>query len=315
MKIFRNHISMALLLSFLSIGFGVCHCSADLNVAFLNGYRQDRISTHVEDLDTRNFQEAGFTTDWKSIKTLRFYQVGAYALWDNERYHLFGLAHARYGWTFDGTQVSYPLKWDIEGNATDLLISIGYVINVCDCFDFIPQIGFGYEALNYKQKHQRYTNESPACFANRNGDKTHTKAYLPFIAFDVRFKDNLCFCNDLVFLTGYRLLYGDGQSRLRVRRFVLTDDQDTSNYGGKVNYRNLVGHEFHLYGMYTFCENWVVSLGVEYSIFYNTHSNKVKYQHNEEIVSTGQFTPSQYHVEKLALYQSVAVNLTLGYNF
>ena len=66
---------------------------------------------------------------------------------------------------------------------------------------------------------------------------------------------------------------------------------------------------------YNVNKNWQVALEFDYNITYNTHDLHYRLERNDEIVETGQFTPSQYHVVNDYVNQNFGIIFNLIYNF
>lgn len=311
MNKFRNSFLTAFFIAVFHIG----SASAELVVGIENAYRQDRISADVEDLDTEDYEATGYSSSWSAVKKLRIYQIGAYSIWEDKCSHIFAHIRGRYGWMLSGTNVSYPLHWDIDGHTADILAEVGYVYNICDCFDFIPLIGYSYDSIHYKITNQHFGHTAPIDYIDRSGNKYNLILYAPYIGFNFRFDTCLCNRYNINILTGYEFHYGSGRGKVTVPEFILTNDPNTSNYGSHTKFRNVITHEFHIYGDYAINNCWSVGLGFEYYATYNTHKNRLRLQHNDEIVDEGQFTPTQYHVYNNLYYQSYLVNLVLTYHF
>ena len=315
MKNFRKNALTALLMTIFQL-VTVSNAWADWNVTLENSYRQDRIDFHGEDLDRNNFVGGGYTSDWGAVKKISIYQIGLLGeVYDKNCSHLYSKLEGFYGWILHGDAVGYPINWKIDGHTEDYYFESGYIIDAWGCFDFVPLVGYSYDVIDYKLKNQHFSHTSPFVFANRNGNKSQTYFYSPYIGFYLNFSN--CFCNayDVNFSVGYNFSFcGSAHAHNKVPKFVLTDSPRTSNYGNKVNFHNLIGHDFSLSGAYKFCDNWDLSLKAEYYITYNTEKNRIKLQHNDRVVKSGQFTPTQYHVVNHAFYETYLITFRIGYS-
>lgn len=311
----QNPLSKIAFAALLLATFTFTACWASLDLRIVDSFNFSKSSSTIQNLDTNNFQGTAFSSDWSSTQEYTTYSIRAVAIWLNECTHFYGLAHGSYGWVIDGDQLDYPLHWDLDGNTQEAQIEIGYIYNVCNRFDFIPHIGYSYEKINSKFKHQKEIKPNPSSFSDRNGNKTHQWLFAPYIGLELAFQPTFCNCFKVEISAKYELYYGYGRGRTTVREFFVTDDPNTSLYGNHVKFRDIISHEIGLYIGHKFSDCFKAYLEFDYVNTYNTHNLPVKLQHNKQIVASGQFTPSQYHVMSDYNYETYSIRLGLSYTF
>ena len=321
MKTLNKNIMLTVLLAVFQLAgmsaYAGFNCSrGEYKVKLENGYRQDRSDYQFEDLDKNNFANTGYTSGWSSIKRISIYQLGGSLEWKDECSRLYARVRGHYGWILHGKAQGFPLNWNVNGHTNDVAFRVGYMFDVCNCFTFVPVIGYGTSYIKTKLKNQPNCSQvfGPNAYSNHSGDRTTSRYHAPFIGFDLRFSNCFC-CRKVDFLFGYDFHYGNLRVKKSPRRFVLTDDINTSNYGYKINAHNVVTNRFRLSATTNITACIDLGLDFEYSMRYNTCKNRVHLQRNDEIVATGQFTPSQFHVSNRLCSNSFLINLMLGYNF
>jgi hypothetical protein len=188
-------------------------------------------------------------------------------------------------------------------------------MNVCDRFKFIPYVGYQIDFDNLKIKGQHFGHTSPSSFVSQNGNKSFNALYFPYIGVEFDFIAHFCNCYDIQFLTSYQFGYGWGHGRNTVHRFHLTDNPETSRYGNHLKYRDMISHDFEIGAAYNIDKKWQIKLNLDYNTIYNTHKLPLKFQHNDEIVESGQFTPSQRHYVSETISHKYSIILGIIYNF
>lgn len=314
MKQIRNGFSIAMLMAFLPMMLAFNTCRADLRLELVDSFNFTKSSATIENQDRDKFEGTALTTGWSSNKKIFTYQMTAEAIWIDDS-HFYGLLAGSYGWVLGGKAIEYPLNWNINGHVKGFGVEVGYILNVCKNFDFIPHFGFSYGITNTKIKSQHYFHTSPNCIINRDGNKSHTLLYSPYIGLEVAFQSTFCNKYKVSFSAAYDFGYGSGRGRNTVPHFILTDDPGTSQYGSRVTYHDIITHHFDIAAGHSFADHWQVFLELGYSTSYNTHKLPVKLQHNQQIVNSGQFTRTQYHVMSDFNSQTYSVILGLVYKF
>ena len=288
---------------------------ATLLFEFNNEIYFSKTNISSENLDRCNFEGTAPTSNWKASKEFTTYILQGEVIYIDKCTNLYGKFAANYGWVLDGKVIQYPLRWNADGTTKGFDFEVGYIMDVCERFKFIPQIGFQGTNLRTKIKNQRDAHNTPDCYADQSGNKSHSTLFNPYIGAEIDFTAKFCDCYDVQFSLSYDLGYVYGHGRDTTPYFFTTDDPDTSRYGSRIKYRDMISHDFELAAAYNVNKNWQVALEFDYNITYNTHDLHYRLERNDEIVETGQFTPSQYHVVNDYVNQNFGIIFNLIYNF
>lgn len=287
----------------------------DLTFILRNGISFTKNNQTREDLDHGNFKGTAATSSWISDREYKTYTLNPRVLWKVPCTNYFAQVSGYYGWTLDGRSVGYPLRWDVDGHVYGAGVKTGYVQKVSDRFDFIPYIGYRYDASRTSIHHQHFVKSSSTSFISQNGNKAHRYLNIPYIGFELAFNSTFWDCYKVQFITSYELGYGWGRGTTKVPEFIVTSEPNTSRYGSTVKYRDMMSHEFAIAAAYSFAKHWTVGLEFDYNTVYNTHNLPVKLQHNAKIVKAGQYKKSQYHVVSDDVTQNFSIVLGLAYSF
>lgn len=309
---FRNSFSKTILAVVLLASNS---CWAGFIFELQNSLNFAKTDVTIENLDRGDFKETACTTDWTSNKEFLTYLLNGELIYVDSRLPFYAKFAANYGWVINGRVIQYPLNWDADGYEKGCTFEAGYIIDVNQRFKFIPHIGFEYDTFHTKIKHQHFNHTSPNSFVDQSGNKSNTTLYYPYIGVELDFTSRFYDCYDIQFSTTYEIGYVSGHGGKKVPHFFVTDDPNTSRYGSHIKYRDMISHFFEVTASYKLSKKWQIGVEGAYDIVYNTHKLPFKLQRNEEIVETGQFTPTQYHVVSDYTAQTYSLIFTLVYNF
>lgn len=297
----------------LSLVSGICW--GDLTFEFQTEVDFTKTTMTTDNLDHRCFEGTNYTGAWTDNKNFTTYVLNGQVIWVPTDTQFYGLVSGSYGWIGTGRVDNYPLQWYSRGHTEELQGEVGYIMNVCDRFKFIPHVGFDYNVVRTHLSHQREAHKNPTSFVSQNGNKSKTTFYSPYLGFEVDFTSRFFDCTDIQFQLSYDLGYIYGQGKDTVHHFLATDQVASSRYGRHIKYRDLISHDFQVGAAYALCEKWLVGLTLEYEMIYNTHNLSTKLERNQALVKAGQFTKSQYHEISDYFSQNYAITLSLIYNF
>lgn len=304
-----KHFSIALLMV---LGGSHNPCSADVSLKLYNSFSFTKSTSTIEHLDHKNYINTQVTSGWTEAKEVTTYAITPELLWFINSINTYVECAVNYGWVLGGRNKNYPFRWDIDGDTKGCAIETGYLLDVCERFTFIPHVGFNYNVLDTKIKHQEFSNNNIGSFISQNGNKTHTSLYSPYIGFEIEFKSKIC-DKDIQCSFDYSLGYITGHGRTKVHHVVITDLASTSRYGSHVKYRDIISQDFEFSIAYSPAKKWVLALEFDYNYYYNTKKLPLKLQRNKELVAAGQFTASQFHRVSDLVAHSYAIIFVIGY--
>jgi hypothetical protein len=310
MNKFRNIFPQAIVMA----GLAFSTCWADLSFALKDRFDFSKFSTTVEDLDEGFFEGTAATSDWLESKENITYTLKGDLTWISPEWHVYGKVSGEYGWLFTGTNVDYPLQWNVNGHGWGYAFEGGYIYNACAGFDVIPYIGFTQNVTSSMIKHQRYSHRSPTCFVSRNGSKSRLWLYTPYIGAGLAWQTEFCDKYKLNFGLSYDIGYTGGHGHNKTPYFFATDIGNSSIFGSKTKYRNLITHSFEFTSGYSINKKWQVGMNLVYTTTYNTNNLRTRFQRNNDLVDAGLFTDTQYHRISDYISQTFSVTFAIVYN-
>ncbi len=313
----RNRLSLAMMCVSMTLATKTCSAAIDefsvqqhWNFELKNIVRWSKSTSVIEDRDTNNFLGTGFTSAWTENKKLFSYGLSPSVVWyDVNTAHCYVKVQGAYNWITSGKQISYPNSWQVTGNAQSANLEAGGILLV-NKFTFFPHLGFQYTHTSTRLHHQRQTDISPIFFIDRDGTKSRSDLFFPYIGIDCTYS-----WGHLVIGMEYEISYGFGNATTTTKKTVITDIGSSSLYGSRIKYRNLIGRVFEVYADYSFLTNWHAGVTANYDVVYNTNRLPVKYKHNKELVAAGQFTPTQYHTLTEYNVRNYSFTFKIGYEF
>lgn len=285
------------------------------SVEVKNSFNFGRGDATIEHLDRHRFKGTAATTEWTASRDLYTYLITPEVIWENPDWHVYATASVDYGWLIDGKSKNNPLKWNLHGTEWGFSFEVGYIMDVCKRFTFLPHIGFSWDETRVRLRHQKETHINPTCFRSQNGNRITTLIYYPYIGFELDFGTTLWNCKKVQVSMTYDIGYGAGHSRTSVRHPVINDSPATSRLGNHFKMRDMIYQDWEVAFTYEPAKHWRVALEFDYSIYYNTHKLPLKFRNNDAIVRSGQFTRSQFHRVSDLTLQTYSLTLVLNYSF
>lgn len=267
------------------------------------GYRWDRIDEAYEVTDKQFIQP--YSSAEHQYKNIGAYVLGGQVVWDVSNWMLKGKGH--YGWLFDGSfnHDSFEVAHAKKGHTTDVSGAFGYAFAFCDCFAFVPYVGYGYDHLNLSLRHFRI--KSPAEFSNNVArGRFCSSFYGPWLGFDMLYETSfiMCdMCHRLTMNSGYEFHYGRSHTKFHERLF---DPDSVFAYRCKMD--NMMGNVFHFDTYYHFPCNWIVGLKFQYTYWTNAHKHRDKFTKDSD---TGLAATQDQRTFKLR-WQSFSALLSFG---
>lgn len=309
----RFSLSMAMIVAILM--FSHPSCWATWSFQLNNNFNFSKGNLTIENLDRHRYIGTAVTTDFTASRDFFTYLLTPEVIWTSPDWHIYATVNGSYGWLFDGKVKKDPLQWKVDGTEKQFNVEVGYIMDVCGRFNFLPHTGFFWDRIDTRLKHQQETRANPICYMTNNGNRTRTLFYFPYIGFELNFNKSLPNCKTVQLSMTYDIGYGGGHGRNTVPFTVIADAPANSRYGSHIKYRDMIYQNWNLTFAYEFAKRWIVGLELDYYTIYNTHKLPVKLSHNRAIVQSGQFTRSQYHVVSEAITQTYGVTFVLNYSF
>ncbi len=288
-------------------------CFADFSFKLNDLVTFSKTSQTIEHLDHDDFEGTAATTDWIANREFVTYLIQPELIWMNKEFYV--KAVGTYGWVLTGNVCKYPLGWHGNGNTKGLDLEVGYMMDICKRFTFIPFIGFVYNIAYVESNHQHLLHNNPDSFLSQNGTRSYTTLYYPYIGIEFDFKTHIWEKHDLQCFLSYQFGYGGGHGRTRVPHTFITDNPATSRYGSNTKYRNIISNEVEIGAFFAVDKYWQIGLELDYLVSYNARKLPLKLQHNKKIVKAGQYTPSQYHRVSDYTSQAFSVIFSVIYSF
>jgi hypothetical protein len=228
------------------------------------GYRYDRI----DEMNTTFLAPVATSSAFTSYQSIGSYQLGLKGLYYTDCLPVLFKGCGHYGWLFTGSLLSGPLKGDLGGHTADGNIGLGYIFSICDCFDLVPLIGGSYDIQSLQSKSPRARFFNPAIIRAADGVRFTSAWFGPWAGFDLYFQND-CACCPITFNAGYEFHYGWAHTHIkpRVPNSPLTG---TYNYTAYLN--NVTGHVFHIQGLRSIFDCFLVGLNLQYTFWSNHHS-------------------------------------------
>ena len=221
------------------------------------GYRYDRVDEDHEFVAPGQFISLEINNHNTQI-----YLLGARGLWHDpslcSQFIVKGAAH--YGWigagdfTFESAR-----RGDAGGYTVDAIGGLGYSLCACNCFEFVPLVGFSYDKHHFKNR-KIFSSISNTFFNDIDLDYSW---YGPWAGFDIYFA-NYSYCLPLDFDVGYEFHYGWASFRRK----------DSDGFAQKFHMPDMKGHVFHLGTLYHFCGSWLAGIRFQYTFWNNAHKRR-----------------------------------------
>lgn len=316
---------MAILVAFIQISFAATVWgNFDLSVS--NEYRMDRINW-LSQFSTSTNAFAGNV--FVRAKDIKIYQVRGIAIWTDECYHLYARGEASYGWLLSGKDTTLERVADMKGlPIADFSGSLGYIVDVCGCFEFIPQVGYSYSIFETKLKNTKFTPATANNVPRRltvdslDGVKLKYRTPTPFIGFDVRFNNCLCDTYAINYTAGYEFHWGKNHDQYiypgnpPFRRLPAEPPFRTRSTISSSTHIPMILHHFRLGADITICGGFYAGVHVKYIYGYNT--NKARRRFDSSLIDS-------YHANGLLVdtnfdttyftTQSFTAGIRVGYYF
>lgn len=291
--------AISLVLTSLSLSLHAGECGRSY-LELDTGYRYDRIDETIEEDNTAGIALTGNF----QYKNMQSYQLGARGMWFTPYCDLVVIGAGHYGWVTNGRLDNFAvLNASLSsGHTWDAWGAIGYQIPCGYCFNFVPLIGFSYDAQRVHIG--QISTSEPSLASGSPGFKLETDFYGPLIGFDCLFAS--CFC-DLTFDVGYEFHYG--WARKKIIADTTIPALNLFSYKGKIH--DMKGHVFHIEGHYPFWCNWLCGLRLQYTFWGNSHKQKDTIPGPAE---TG-LPPTVSQITRAFTWHSFALTFNLGYHF
>lgn len=266
------------------------------------GYRWDRIDETIEIVDSENILP--YSSSEKMFKSLQSYQLGGRVAASSCNFIVKGEGH--YGWIESGDfSFDHLLSGKAIGNTYDLSAGVGYAFCICDCFRFVPLIGYSYDHQHLDLKHFESFDPDNSPNVVRHGSWS-SAFYGPWLGFDVLFDTCLC-DNRLSFNAGYEFHYG--KAKTKFSETFISDIDETFSY--HANIENMMGQVFRLDSRYEFYCNFFTGIGLQYTYWGNAHKTRDHFGGN---VDPG-LAPSERQQTLKLSWHSFALTFDLGMIF